>query len=130
VQTPKLFEGKNGRGYRSLTSESRPKNATPTIDMLNEALGLKTASLSSSMDETCRTVYAAFRKTFDLHGNWQLAVRAVDPDRIFIKSISPTGSHREFYFDSIAPEAQLATDLVHHLHSHYRRYREELRESG
>jgi hypothetical protein len=98
--------------------------------MQNDALGMKTASLSPSMDETCRTIYAAFLKKFDLHGNWHLAVRAVDADRIFIQSISPTGNERGHYFHRIAPESQLATDLTHHLDAHYRRYREELPESG
>jgi hypothetical protein len=94
--------------------------------MVNEALGLKTANLSSTMEETCCTVYREFLRKFDLHRNWHLTVTAVDPDRIFIQSVSPTGNERGHYFDRIAPESQLATDLVHHLDAHYRRYREQL----
>jgi hypothetical protein len=94
--------------------------------MLNEALGLKIANLSSGMEETCCTVYREFLRKFDLHRNWHLTVTAVDPDRIFIQSVSPTGNERGHYFDRIAPESQLATDLVHHLDAHYRRYREQL----
>lgn len=81
------------------------------------------------MEETCRNIYAEFLRKFDLHGEWQLVVRAVDPDRIFIQSIAPTGNHHNHHMTTIARETQLASDLRHHLHAHYRRYRKALENS-
>jgi hypothetical protein len=96
--------------------------------MPNEALGLKTVGLSQDMEETCRTVYGEFLRRFDLQGKWQLVVRGVDPDRIIVQSISPTGNERH-YLDRIAPDSHLTGNLIRHLEAHYRRYREELQKS-
>jgi hypothetical protein len=92
--------------------------------MPNEALRLKTVNLSADMEEICRNVYGEFLRRFDLQGKWQLIVRAADPDRVFIQSIAPTGNSD--HLETISPEAQLASDLSHHLNAHYRRYRDEL----
>jgi hypothetical protein len=93
--------------------------------MPNEALRLKTVNLSPDMEEICRNVYAAFLSRFDLQGKWQLVVRAVDSDRIFIQSIPPSGNHHSHHRTTIARETQLASDLTH-LHAHYRQYRKAL----
>jgi hypothetical protein len=96
--------------------------------MPNEALGLKTVDLSRDMEQTCRTVYGEFLRKFDLQGKWQLVVGGVDPDRILVQSISPTGNERH-YVDRIAPDSHLAGNLIRHLGAHYRRYHEELQSS-
>jgi hypothetical protein len=74
--------------------------------MLNEALRLKTVNLSPRMEEICRNVYGEFLRNFDLHGKWQLVVRAVEPDRIFIQSIAPTGNEHGHHLKTLTPEAQ------------------------
>jgi hypothetical protein len=56
-------------------------------------------------------------------------VRAVDSDRIFIQSIPPTENHNSHHRTTIARETQLASDLRHHLHAHYRQYRKALENS-
>jgi hypothetical protein len=107
---------------------SRPKNATQEFDMRNDALGLRTANLSRTTEEICRIVYGEFLRTFGLQGKWQLVIKAVDRDRIFIRS-GPTGNQNGRHLEMLALKPQLGTDLRHLLHTNYRRYREELSES-
>jgi hypothetical protein len=94
--------------------------------MPNAALRLKTVNLSPDMEEICRNVYVDFLRRFDLQGKWQLVVRALDSNSIFIQSIPPTGNRHGNHRTTMARETQLASDLRNHLHAHYRLYRRAL----
>jgi hypothetical protein len=122
---PLTVGGETAWGYRSFTSGVAPEKRDPEIDMLNEAPGLKTANLSPTTEEICRMVYREFLTKFDLQGKWQVVIRAVDTDRIFIQSC-PTGNQHDRHLEMLTLKSQLATDLRHLLHANYRRYREQL----